>query len=240
MEWEIVCEPELSPTAVSSSFARVQIAATMHIDDPWLRLVRRLDTVIGHRHPAVACVGERVLGQFFQVAGFDQVLKRLWRLLFVQRVLVDERAQGVEIIAQGRLLRVQDRFLVVRNCQREQNDNDADHHHQLNQSKAALSEAFSHSLSYHVLYFVPSSPVPSDLVYTSKTFCPPQESESGSSCTERRPHSSLPVTGSTGIRLRKRSFLPLESTPLTRVSRSGGYPWLSSLVWNAPRSAASL
>src|ERR1700733_13388263 len=45
---------------------------------------------------------------------------------------------------------------------------------------------------------------------------------------------------SAGIRRRNFNFFTPTSTPLTRVSRSGGYPSDPTLVWNAPRSAASL
>src|ERR1700675_654194 len=74
---------------------------------------------------------------------------------------------------------------------------------------------------YQSLYLVPSKATWSDLLKTSKTFCPPQESESLSSCMERIPHSCL-VMGSTGIRRRNFNFLPATSTPVTSVSRSGG------------------
>src|SRR3981081_4209329 len=65
---------------------------------------------------------------------------------------------------------------------------------------------------YQSLYLVPSKATWSDLLKTSNTFCPPQESESLSSCMERIPHSSF-VMGSTGILRRNFSFLPLASTP---------------------------
>src|SRR3982074_2596811 len=75
---------------------------------------------------------------------------------------------------------------------------------------------------YQSLYFDPSSPVPCPLVSTSNTLCPPQESESGSSCIDRMPHSVVFVIGSTGIFRRKRIFFPCTSTPFTSVSISGG------------------
>src|SRR5215472_6122972 len=99
----------------------------------------------------------------------------------------------------------------------------------MRQKRARLEFVFS-VRHYQSLYFVPSRPVPSDLVYTSNTFCPPHESESGSSCIDRRPHSVLPVIGSSGIRRKNRIFLPFESTPFTKVSKSGGYPWLSTFT----------
>src|SRR5580704_6331145 len=75
---------------------------------------------------------------------------------------------------------------------------------------------------YQSLYLVPSRPMPCDLVKTSNTFCSPQESEVGSSCIERMPHSVELVMGSIGILRRNFSFLPCTSSPLTRVPRSGG------------------
>src|SRR6266853_3449978 len=99
--------------------------------------------------------------------------------------------------------------------------------------------ALDQNFIYQSLYLVPSKATWSDLLKTSKTFCPPQESESLSSCIERIPHSCL-VMGSTGIRRRNFSFLPATSTPVTSVSRSGGYPSLPTLIWNAPFSEASL
>src|ERR1019366_1129294 len=231
------------PRVIRGTFAGRLIAAAMNVDNPRLRLIGRHNALVGDRHPTIARVGEGVLGELLEILGIHQVLQGLRGLLLVERVLVDQRPHGVEIVAQRSLFGVENGRGIIWDGKRKQDDDDADHHHQLDQSKAALSPAPGHGRalrSYHVLYLVPSKAVPSDLVYTSNTLCPPQESESGSSCIERKPHSSLPVMGSTGMCRRKRIFLPLESTPFTRVSRSGGYPWLSSLVWNAPRSAASL
>src|SRR6266436_2046613 len=74
---------------------------------------------------------------------------------------------------------------------------------------------------YQSLYLVPSKATWSDLLKTSKTFCPPQESESLSSCMERIPHSCL-VMGSTGIRRRNFSFFPADRKS-TRLNSSHGY-----------------
>src|SRR5580700_6953703 len=59
---------------------------------------------------------------------------------------------------------------------------------------------------YQSLYFVPSRAVFSDFVYTSKTACPPHESESGSSWFDRNPHSKPFVSGSRGILRRNLIF----------------------------------
>src|SRR5258708_33998561 len=77
------------------------------------------------------------------------------------------------------------------------------------------------NLIYQSLYFVPSGAVSEDLVKTSKTLLPSHESEGGSSCIERSPHSVLLVIGSIGMRRRNFSFLPLTSTPATNESRPG-------------------
>src|SRR5205807_6811587 len=103
-----------------------------------------------------------------------------------------------------------------------------------------------HSSHHQSEYFVPSSAVPVDWEYMSKTFLPPHSLESGSSCTARSPQSALPVIGSMGILRKKRIFLSLlplllpippvlllSGTPVTNVWRSGGYPSLpiSTLIW---------
>ena len=56
-----------------------------------------------------------------------------------------------------------------------------------------------HATHYQSEYFVPSKADAVDFEYTSKTLLPPQLVESGSSCTDRKPHSARPVIGSTGI-----------------------------------------
>src|SRR6266480_2188592 len=73
-----------------------------------------------------------------------------------------------------------------RNCHKDHHQ--ADHDQHFNQGEA-LASVFVACCHYQSLYLVPSSTVPSDFVNTSKTFCPPQESEAGSSCMERRPQS---------------------------------------------------
>src|SRR6266850_5117101 len=73
-------------------------------------------------------------------------------------------------------------------------------------------DLFTLCTRYQSLYLVPSSPSASDLVWTSKTFCPPQESDSGSSCIDRIPHSVVFVIGSMGILRRNRTFFPCTST----------------------------
>src|ERR1700680_4334483 len=74
------------------------------------------------------------------------------------------------------------------------------------------------TFSYQSLYFVPSSAVSCDLVNTSKTLFPSQESEVGSSCIECIPHSGLLVIGSIGIRAEISSFF------LARPHHSPAYP----------------
>src|SRR5271165_1159232 len=218
--------PPTLPTAVGRTFAGFLLAPAVHVNDAGLRLVRRHDAVVGDGNPGFARVGKGVHGQGLEIARIHEVLQRLGRFLLVERELVNHRSQCVEIVPQDGLSRPQNGRLIAGNCHRHQDDDDADDHHQFNQSESALSRAPLHiwfcQPSYHVLYFVPSSPVPSDLVYTSNTFCPPQESESRSSCIDRSPQSVVPVIGSTGICRKNRIFLPFESTPFTRVSRSGG------------------
>src|SRR4051794_38261035 len=93
---------------------------------------------------------------------------------------------------------------------------------------------------YQSLYLVPSSAVPCDFVYTSNRLSPLHESESGSSCMERIPHSVFPVIGSIGIRRRNFSFFPFTSSPSTSFCRSGGQHSEPTLLRNAALSQASL
>src|ERR1700722_19498861 len=88
---------------------------------------------------------------------------------------------------------------------------DDDHDdHQLHEGEALLAtpdglagpgrgEGRRWGRGYHVLYLVPSRAVPLLLEWTSKTFWPPQESESASSWLERIPQSVSPVMGSLGM-----------------------------------------
>src|ERR1700758_4568422 len=191
----------------------------MQVADPRLLLVHRQQHLLLLHHP-IRLVGERILRNLLHVVGLHQVFQRLWSLLLVQSVLRNYRSQIKQVLAQHRFLSSQDRVVVQRNGNGEQDQDHADHDHHLQQREAAALPVFAPV--YHSLYFVPSSPVPSDLVNTSNTFCSPQESVVGSSCVERIPHSALPVMGSTGIFRRKRSFFPATSTPVTNVSRSGG------------------
>ena len=84
-------------------------------------------------------------------------------LIAGRTTLVDEAPHRVQVLTQRRLFRVQDRLRIVGNGQREQNDDDADDHHQLDQREAPLP-APNLTLTHHVLYFVPSRPVPSAFV----------------------------------------------------------------------------
>src|SRR5581483_5133439 len=149
----------------------------------------------------------------FYISRGNQIIERLGRFLLVESVLRYQRSHGEQVLAQHAFFGVQDGAVVCGNGNRDEDQHHADYDHQFDQGEA--STVFSSIRHYQLLYSVPSKPLPCDLVKTSKTFCPPHESESGSSCIERRPHSVLPVMGSTGTRRRKRTFLPPTSTPLT-------------------------
>ena len=51
-----------------------------------------------------------------KIIGLNQVLQRLRRFLFIQRVLVDHRAQSVEVVAENGFARPQNRGLIARDC----------------------------------------------------------------------------------------------------------------------------
>src|SRR5208283_5172597 len=151
-------------------------------------------------------------------AVLDQVVERLRSLLLVHGVGVDGRAHGLQVFLERGLARVPDGADKAGNRHGDEDADNGHHDHQLDESKAGLCASAAH-VFHHVAYLVPSSAVPCDLECTSKTLCPPYESESGSSCMERNPHSAWPVMGSTGILRRNLTFLPCTSTPSTSVSR---------------------
>ena len=97
------------------------------------------------------------------------------------------------------------------NGQRREDADDRHHDHQLHQRKARVlfPDSCACRLPTSREYLVPSRAVPCDFEYTSKTLCPPKESDVGSSCIERSPHSALPVIGSIRNAAQKRHLLPL-------------------------------
>src|SRR5216684_6228183 len=217
-----------SPRTIRCPVAARLIGRTVHIADSRLSLVYREQYVFLLELP-VGLTGERILRNFREIGRLHQIIQGLRRPLLIQSELRNHRTQREQVLPQHGFFGAQDRLVVKRDRDRDEDQHDADHDHHFDQRKAAALPVFWET--YHSLYLVPSSAVPSDLVNTSKTLCPPQESEVGSSCIDRIPHSAFPVMGSTGILRRKRTFLPPTSTPVTSVSRSAGYPSVPTLIW---------
>src|SRR6185369_13192056 len=68
--------------------------------------------------------------------GLYQIIERLWSLLLVERVLGDQLAHIVKVLSEHRLTRAADCTLVLRNCNRNKDQQNADHDHQFNQGKS--------------------------------------------------------------------------------------------------------
>ena len=177
------------------------------------------------------------MGMALEVAGLDEVVERLGGFLLVDGVGVDGLAQDVEVFLEDGLVGVADVAGVGGDGDGgEQADDDHDDH-ELEEGEARRGAASAGKTGlggrgrcsttsagksalpglllrmgdvYHVEYFVPSRAVPVLLVWTSKTFWPPKESESASSWLERRPQSVVPVMGSMGMRRRNLTFLVLD------------------------------
>src|SRR5271170_5806480 len=200
------------------------LRAAVHVVHARLGLVDTLQRVVGRRYPRLAGVGHRILRNHFEVSGLHQIIQRLRSFFLVHRVGVDGVAQHVQVFLEHGFLGILDGRDIAGNGDGRQHADDQHHDHQLHQRKSAFPRRILSLPShvYHSLYFVPSSAMPSDFAYTSKTLCPPKESLVGSSCIDRIPHSFLFVIGSTGIRRRNRTFLPCTSTPSTSVCKSGG------------------
>src|ERR1039457_4935804 len=200
--------------------------AGMDVGDAGFGLIQRNHGLAAVGHPGVFAARHGIFGDVSELAILDQVAERLRSLLLIHGVGVDSGAHGLQVFLEGGFARVLDGAYKAGNRHGDEDADNGHHDHQLDEGKAGLCTISAQmrflSCSHHVAYLVPSSAVPCDLECTSKTLCPPYESESGSSCMERNPHSAWPVIGSTGILRRTLTFLPCTSTPFTSVSRSGG------------------
>ncbi len=215
------------PGVIGGAVGGGDLGAGVDVVDAGFGLVDGGEGVALDGLPGVGAVGEGVDGHGFEVAGPDEVVEGLGGFLFVDGVGVDGGADGVEVFAEDGFAGVADVFGVGGDGEGGEDADDDHDDHEFEEGEAGGGAAgrrgdWFRSEVYHVLYFVPSRPVPGLLVWMSKTFCPPKESESGSSWLERRPQSVELVMGSVGILRRKRTFLPWISTPSTRVWRSGG------------------
>src|SRR5580704_6409785 len=187
----------------------------MHVRDARGGLVGAQQDVIEFGMP-LALATDGIGGNFAQVTGGNQVVQRLRPRGLIQRVLLNGVAHGRQILLEYGLLCPKHRFFVTSPGHGDQHQDDEDHKHHLDhgESAGALASSAKHGqaickIKIHAYqsehFVVPSSAMLVDNEKTSKTFLPPQLEESGSSCTERMPHSAFPVMGSSGMRLRKRT-----------------------------------
>jgi len=159
------------------------LGAGVDVGDTGLSLVGGDEGVAFDGDPGVDTVGHGIFGHDLEVARLDEIVKGLGTFLLVDCVGVDGAAHGVEVFAEDRLFGPLDIVGVGRDGNgSEQADDDHDDH-QFEQGEALLGMACGAGWSdgYHVEYFVPSRAVLGLLVWTSKTFWPPKESESVSS-----------------------------------------------------------
>src|SRR5205085_5339671 len=80
----------------------------------------------------------------------DQIVERLRQASFVGCKLIDQAAHRAEILLQHCLTRMHNRFLILRQCDGSQNDDDRDHDHQLQQRKPRYLHFTSHRNSPHL------------------------------------------------------------------------------------------
>src|SRR5579885_792212 len=226
---------EILPGGIGGPVQGVLLAAGMHVVHARAGLVRAQNGIADVHHPIIL-VADRVERYFAQVMCLHQIVQRLRRLLLVQRIIVDGLPHGLQVLFQHGLARSLHGLVVNNRGHADQDREDHHHDHQLDQResqraatpavrKPRLAPQFPrplHSFTpaftfYQSEYLVPSSAIPVDFEYTSKTLFPPQLVESGSSCTERKPHSARPVIGSTGTRRKNRMFFrPRRCRPAPR------------------------
>ena len=157
------------------------IGCGMNVGDAYGSLFGTQQQLIACRIP-VFLPGDWVRGNLSQVTGAHQFIERHGRGLFVQCVLIDCVPHDEEILVESCLVRANDGLFVPPGADRCQNRNDRYHDHQFKKRKAANQEessapvnlrgfAYSHLIcrsvqntNYQSEYFVPSRPIPEDLL----------------------------------------------------------------------------
>ena len=141
----------------------------------------------------------------------NQIIERRRAGLFVEGVLLNRIPHDEQILLERGFLGAQDRSLISRRRDARQNHDDRDDDHQFEQRESgAQIRAVARrtatpqvsrtedrecgkisSALYQSEYFVPSVAVACGLRINVEDIVPPQLSESGSSCTARRPQSGF-------------------------------------------------
>src|SRR6266478_284989 len=75
--------------------------------------------------------------KFAHISRRNEFIERLWQLPFVGAVLIEKRSHFVQIVSQDGLTRVHDCFLVLRQGDGREDDDNRNNDHQLKQRKAA-------------------------------------------------------------------------------------------------------
>ncbi len=107
----------------------------MNVGDSCAGLVRAEDHVFDGDIP-VFRMRDRIERNKSHIPGRNQILKRLRRCLFIQRVLVNDLAHGLQVRAQHGLPCAVDRPLVPSDANRHQDEQNRDDDHQLQKREA--------------------------------------------------------------------------------------------------------
>src|SRR5260370_27330014 len=91
-----------SPARVRSPVHRGPFTARMHVVNPRAGLVRAQYRIPHMRHP-IFLMAHRIVRDLAQVVSLHQIVKRLWSLLLIQRVIVDRLAHRLHALLQHSL-----------------------------------------------------------------------------------------------------------------------------------------
>ena len=93
--------------------------------------------IIASRYGPIFLIRERIDRKFAHISRRNEFIERLWQLPFVGAVLIEKRSHFVQIISQDGLTRVHDCFLVLRQGDGREDDDNRNNDHQLKQREAA-------------------------------------------------------------------------------------------------------
>src|SRR5215831_6910093 len=125
------------PIRIRSSVEALLVAARMHVKNSRLSLAYATQRVLHIDLPILIAADDGIVRDLAEVAFRHQVLQGLGGLLLVVRVIVNDRSQREEVVAQDALLGADERLLVDRDRDRDQNPDDGNDDQNLDQREAA-------------------------------------------------------------------------------------------------------
>src|ERR1019366_9447159 len=125
----------LLPVGVRAAVEARLVGSAVHFPDAGLGLVHALGGVL-HLDLPVGGIRHGIDGDGAQVTFAYQVRQALGALAFVVAAIVDDRAEGEQVVVQNALFGADDGAVVDGDGHRDEDDDDRDHHHHLDECEA--------------------------------------------------------------------------------------------------------